>query len=155
MTRRHGVRAADQVTPTEHQEQASLFAWAAAMAPQVPELEMLAAVLNTAGLVGGFGNNRAMVAKLYRIGMRKGYPDVTLDVAAGGAHGLRIELKRLRGSKEAEPDQLAHQARLRSYGYRVEQCRGWIAAANVIAVYLRPILSPRQYVILAASIPRG
>ena len=35
-------------------------------------------------------------AKLKREGLRKGYPDITLDVSRCGYHGLKIELKRIR-----------------------------------------------------------
>lgn len=142
-------------TPHEKDEQAALFQWADVMAFTVPQLVMLHAIPNTGGLGGGFTANRGMVASMIRQGMKKGYPDIGLDVPAGNRHGLRIELKRRVGGNLRDPDQMAWRARLTSYGYACETCCGWQDAARCIALYLRPVLSASQRNTLEASIPVG
>lgn len=138
--------------PTEHQEQAALFEWAETMAAFVPDLHMLAAVLNTAGLQRGNQNSHAMVRKLCKIGLKAGYPDVTLDVASGGYHGLRIEMKRLRGSDLKDEHQLKYAERLRAQGYRAVMSLGWVNAACVVIAYLSPRLTSLQRARLWSSL---
>lgn len=76
-----------------------------------------------------------------RMGGRKGYPDLMLEVAAGGYHGLRIELKApVPYDAPVTVSQKAWIARLRSQGYRVEVCRGAKEAKALIIEYLNSAL---------------
>jgi hypothetical protein len=125
--------------PLEHDEQVALIRWAALHEWHEPRLAMLWAVPN------GGARHKATAAKLQGEGVRAGVPDLMLAVpSARGDHGLFIELKRLRGAGPTDA-QRAMLAKLRRHGYRAEVCRGWVAAANVIADYLdRPDLAPED-----------
>lgn len=131
--------------PLEHDEQCSLVRWAALNEWHEPRLTMLFAIPN------GGPRAKAAGAKLRAEGVRPGAPDLMLAVPGyevlegevnddgvvirAERHGLFIELKRVRGGGLSD-DQRMTLARLRRHGYRAEMCRGWIAAANVIAEYL-------------------
>lgn len=118
----------------EHQEQSLLFQWIDLQMGRIPELENFYAVPNFSGFVGGEKARLAAGARLKREGRRKGVPDVNGDVARGGYHGLRIEMKTDDGVLSA--DQKRWHKRLRAAGYRVEVCRTWEAARDVILGYL-------------------
>jgi hypothetical protein len=113
---------------TEHQEQATLFRWAAFAEARWPELALLHAIPN------GGHRNKVVAAKLKAEGVRAGVPDLCLPVARGRWHGLYIELKAKGG--RASPRQLEWFGALRRQGYRVELCVGWTAARQVIEGYL-------------------
>jgi len=74
-------------------------------------------------------------ARLKAEGVKAGIPDVNCDVARGGWHGLRLELKRTKGGR-VEPEQVERHEALRVQGYRVEVCRGGDAAWDVLCEYL-------------------
>jgi hypothetical protein len=114
----------------EHDEQVALFQWADAAQAQHPELAMLHATPN-----GGY---RPMVTavRLKAEGVRKGYPDISLDVARGRWHGLRIELKRADHSNGPTAEQREWIARLRYYGYSAVVAYGAAEAQQVIMAYL-------------------
>ena len=116
--------------PTEHDEQAALFAWAAENEAAHPELRMLHATPN-----GGY-RPIATAVKMQKEGQKRGYPDVSLDVARGRFHGLRIELKRADHSNGPTPEQEEWIARLRYYGYCACICYGCEEAINCIMGYL-------------------
>ncbi|PLR29100.1 hypothetical protein CYR55_23050, partial [Chimaeribacter californicus] len=73
-------------------------------------------------------------------GLKRGYPDVTLDAARGAYHGLRFELKY--GNNTASSDQLEWQERLRAQGYVAEVVWGWEAAVALVLGYW--LLEPGQ-----------
>jgi hypothetical protein len=50
-------------------------------------------------------------------GLTKGWPDLNLDIPAGGYHGLRIEMKK--PGEKPEPHQIEIHELLRSKGYQV------------------------------------
>ena len=118
--------------PLEYDDQCSIFTFAQVMAAtnQNPDLKMLWASLNGVRLTIG----QAVKAK--KAGMKKGYPDIGLDVARGGYHGLRIELKREKGGR-LEPEQKEWLQDLAEYGYFACVCRGANAAKLVLINYLR------------------
>ena len=118
-----------EMVPTEDEEQIALFEWAARMTGKMPELEWLYHIPN------GGSRGPAEAGRFRAMGVRRGVPDVALDVARGGYHGLRIEMKRARGGKTS-PDQDRWIAHLRAEGYRAEVCHGWTAAARVIEEYM-------------------
>lgn len=114
--------------PLEHHEQCTLVDWARRLEGRYPELEALAAVPN-----GGYRPRRT-AGRLWAEGVSPGYPDLLLDVARKGYHGLRLEMKR-RGELPSV-DQEEWHARLRRNGFRVAVCYSAIEAASVIAGYL-------------------
>lgn len=74
-------------------------------------------------------------AKLRKMGVKKGYPDLVIDIAKGGYHGLRIELKRLKGGTVRQ-DQKTRQQMLRDEGYCAEVCKGFQETTRLIKRYL-------------------
>ena len=62
-------------------------------------------------------------------------PDIFLAASRQGFHGLYIELKRQKSGRVEKP-QKDIIARLREAGYRVEVCKGWWEAREVIENYL-------------------
>jgi hypothetical protein len=76
-------------------------------------------------------------------GQKKGYPDLTLDVARGIYHGLRLELKY--GKNTLAPEQIQWLQLLDDEGYYCVACWGAKEAIDVIAAYER--LEPGQEMI--------
>jgi hypothetical protein len=114
----------------EEDHQAALFAWARlARRATHPELRMLYHPAN-----GGHRPGRT-ASKLAGQGVRPGVADVILDVARGGFHGLRIELKRM-GKHEVSAEQTQWIEDWNREGYHAVVCVGWEAARNVILGYL-------------------
>lgn len=115
--------------PTEDQEQAALFAWAARAACTMPELELLYANPN-----GGF-RHIATAARLKQTGVKAGVPDICLPVARGPYHGLYIELKRAKGGRVSEAQ---HEwiEMLIGQNYCAMVCEGGENAMEVIKAYL-------------------
>ena len=122
--------AAKLPTPTEHDEQVALFAWADANLSKHPELALLHATPN-----GGM-RHIAVAAKLKAEGLRAGYPDISLPVARGRWHSLHIELKRADRSNRPTPEQLLWIERLREYQNCAVVCYGAQDAINTIMSYL-------------------
>ena len=113
---------------TEHQEQAALIAWCRTLSGQHPDLAYVVAVPN-----GGKRPISVAVA-MKAEGVAPGYPDLLIDVARGGYHGWRGELKIVGGT--VAPAQKAWHARLREQGYCVDVCYGWTAMAAALCRYL-------------------
>ena len=118
----------------EHQEQKAVFQWAAAAAVWNPELLWLHAIPN------GGHRNIVTARKMKLEGVRKGVPDIFLDVPKGLYHGLRIEMKAPRLPGESEPrqseEQTDWQIHYLSQGYRYEVCWGAKDAIKAIENYL-------------------
>ena len=118
----------------EHQHQATIFQRAELSLKKYPELDMLFAIPN-----GGF-RTKSEAARLKREGVKAGYPDIGLDVARGGYHGLRIELKKPKCSKsgagKVSKKQKERIEKLIDQGYKALVCWGWEDAWNVIMDYL-------------------
>lgn len=77
---------------------------------------------------------------LISMGFEPGLPDLYLDIARGGYHGLRIEMKRVDYKPKDTPQedrQRECQQRLRDQGYRVVVCGGANAAIQVIKDYVK------------------
>ena len=113
---------------SEHSEQVALFEWAAWVEPKAPAVKWLYAVPN-----GGL-RKKGVAGQLKAEGVKSGYPDTGLDVASGGYHGLRIEMK-IKGGR-LSPAQIEWREWLISQGYKHAVCYDWQAAARVIADYL-------------------
>lgn len=120
----------DTVVPTESQEQQALFRYCSVEMRRYPELEMLVHIPNE--------GNRSVTngARLKREGLRKGYPDILLDVCRDRYNGLRIELKRRKGSKKTK-EQKEWVIRLNRYGFATAFCYGWEEAWEFLHAYLR------------------
>ena len=116
-------------SPTEAQEQAALFEWAARSTGRRPELKWLYHVPN-----GGSRDLRE-AHNLKLQGVKSGVPDICLPVPRPGFHGLYIELKR-RERGRISPEQRDWITELNRYGYRAVVCRGWDEAREEIEHYL-------------------
>ena len=116
--------------PDEWRQQATIFEWAETMLYKYPELWLLNGSLNGVRLSIG----QAVKAK--RCGMKKGYPDIALNVARKGYHGLFVELKKRKGGVVSR-EQQEWLDRLSTQGYFAVVCRGYDAAVKTIEDYLK------------------
>jgi len=116
--------------PLEADEQIALFQWAGMQEARHPELRLLFHAAN------GGRRNKAEAARLKAQGVKAGVPDILLDVARGGYHGLRIELKRDDGKSNPTAEQQRWLDNLAEQGYMAMVCHGWWEAASVIVGYL-------------------
>lgn len=117
------------LSSSEYQEQCALFKWAERMRPTYPDLEMLFATLNGVRLPIG------LAVKAKKQGNMRGVPDVFLDVARGGYHGLRIEMKV--GKNKQTKEQVEWAKNYARNGYKVAVCYSWECATDVIEHYLK------------------
>ena len=113
---------------SEDVEQEAVIAWAHMEERYLPDLKMLYHVPNERKCTVQQG------AKLKRLGVRAGVPDLILDVARGNYHGLRIEMKAMGG--RATPAQKEWLDQLRLQGYAATICYGAEAAIKVLKDYL-------------------
>lgn len=134
VVKRGRVGAGTRPRHPEDAHQATLMEWAGLAAGSMPDLAYLVHVPN--------GGKRGMLeaARLKKQGVKAGYPDLLLDVARGGYHGLRIELKATRAelgrTPQVQPSQRAWIERLAGQGYRAVVCEGWEAARDELLFYL-------------------
>lgn len=123
-------RALDYLeNPTEDQEQATLFQWADAMSGKYPQLRLLYHIPN-----GGL-RNKTVARHLKAQGVKSGVPDICLPVAQHGYHALYIEMKRRKGNKTTENQNLWIKA-LNEQGNLAVVCYGNEQARNIIERYL-------------------
>lgn len=117
--------------PTESVEQQYFFrwAWTEGALRWRDEINLLYHVPNEGK------RSRATGARMRAESLRAGAPDINLDVARGGYHGLRIELKRRRGGR-VSPEQEEWLEALRRQGYAATVARGWEEAAEAVRKYL-------------------
>lgn len=73
--------------------------------------------------------------QLKRQGVKPGVPDLFVPIAAGGKHGLFVEMKAEGGGRTSQA-QREWIRTLREQGYRAEVCHGAGAAIAVIEGYL-------------------
>jgi hypothetical protein len=114
---------------TEDFEQELVLRWATGQTDTWPELVLLYHVAN-----GGKRGKRE-AAKLKRMGVKAGVPDLCLPVARGGFHGLYVEMKRLDGGR-VSTEQTAWLAALHAAGHCVAVAEGHEQAIAVIKDYL-------------------
>lgn len=106
----------------ESELQRECVAWWEANAMRLFNVDprLLYAVPN--GAVFGYGAQRVIRARILLLeGMRPGWPDIGIDVARHGWHGLRIEMKL--PSTMPSPRQREIHALLKAQGYCVIVCR--------------------------------
>ena len=109
------IKASDIPCLTESQEQQTLFGFCSVELSRYPELEMLAHIPNEGKRTKSTGG------RLKKEGLRKGYPDIVLNVSKQDYHGLFLELKRKRGNRQ---------------GNAAAFCYGWEQAWEFIYAYL-------------------
>lgn len=83
----------------------------------------------------GGHRTRVTAARLKAMGVRRGFPDLTLWLPRGGFHGLAIELKA--GRNRATAEQIAWLDHMASTGWMAVCCIGFDAARQTIEDYLR------------------
>lgn len=126
------------MTSEEHNQQATLFAWARAMENEYPELRLLFAVPNAGkrtvrqNAKGQWYSSGGQWMKAE--GLKKGVPDIWFPVARLEYHGLVIEMKSLKGTLSHEQKQWLDM--LNEQRYLTAVCRSWVDAANLIMRYL-------------------
>lgn len=122
------------VGPSENEIQAAFFDWLAVHEKKYPDLSLMFAIPN--------GSHKSPAARglFKRTGLKPGVPDCCLPIALVGSLlkpgyvSLWIEFKSKRGV--ISDVQQAWIAALRANAHRVEICRSWIEAANVVIDYL-------------------
>ena len=112
-------------TPTEHEEQVTLFTW----------FRMRYAGMLMYAIPNGGARSSITGARLRDEGVLAGVPDIFLPCPSGGKHGLYIEMKRQKGGRVSAPQKAVMQA-LRMQGYEVAVCHGWLEARGCIEQYL-------------------
>lgn len=122
-------KSAGKNIPTEEQEQMKLIEWTELMTAKWPELVLLHHIPN------GGSRHSVEAAKLKRMGVKRGVPDIHLPVARGGFHGLYIEMKRTEGGTLSDDQEWWLKA-LAKQGYASWMCDGCDKAIEVITDYL-------------------
>lgn len=112
----------------EASEQIVLFQWVDVMKRARPELERLFHIPNERKCTPAQG------AKLKRMGVKSGVPDLCLPVARKGYHGLWIEMKARKG--RVNDRQREWIEALRQEGYLATVCYGAREAIEVLGKYL-------------------
>lgn len=115
---------------SEHEEQIMFFKLVDTYSRRHPELKNVYAVPN------GGHRNKIVAAKLKAEGVRAGYPDIGVDDARRGYHGLRIEMKRTDGGAGLSQAQQEWFKRLSAEGYLCHQANGYQDAWAVLCWYL-------------------
>ena len=124
-------------TPTEYQEQCTIFEWCELMSAKYPMLKYCHSSLNGVKLTIG----QAHKAKLS--GMKKGVPDIFLPYNNGEYTGLFIELKRVKQGV-VKPEQKDFIAYLNSQGYKAVVCKGSTDAILTLKEYLDQGIKMKQ-----------
>ena len=83
----------------------------------------------------GGSRHIAEAAKFKRMGVKRGYPDLILDVAKGGYYGARIELKKATGGRTSK-EQKERLQMLADEGYYAVVAKGYDEAVEVISKYM-------------------
>lgn len=130
------ARARRRNAQIEYAEQCAYFDQVnAAIAAGRPGADMIYAVPNSNVAGPQLG------VKLVKAGLRRGYPDINVDVPrplrGEICHGLRIEMKKPSGVlSDVQPHQRQWHDRLQNQGFRVCVAFGWREALTVTATYL-------------------
>lgn len=111
------------VVPTEQQDQIKLAVW----------LWKQGIKFNASA--NGGSRNYLEAAKLKRMGVSSGFPDLEIPIPSGPYHGLYIELKRVKGGvvSESQREWLSH---LNKNGYFARVAKGFEEARDLILYYL-------------------
>lgn len=117
-----------QLTGSEDEEQQKVIQWAQLMCNAYPDLRLLYHVPN------GGSRNKAEAAKLKRMGVRAGVPDLVLPAPRGGYAGLYIEMKV--GSNRPSRTQKEWMEMLAARGYKTLVCYGGNEAIDALEKYV-------------------
>ena len=115
---------------TENQHQSALIKWTQVARQKYPELKLLYHVPNERKCTPAEG------ARLKRMGVKRGVPDLCLPVSRHGYSALYIEMKTDTGKTSKEQDWWLEE--LRKAGNFCDVCHGWDSARRVIEWYLSP-----------------
>ena len=127
--------------PAEWQEQAALIAWCRLHEVREPRLALLYHIPS------GELRTKRTAAKLQKMGVRPGVPDLHLPIAVRhytmdvrgeswvGYYGCWIELKRADRGELSLP-QKEYADLLMNAGHYVTCCHGWVEAAQTLCWYL-------------------
>lgn len=111
--------------------QRAIFVWRDTIIPKHPELEWLYHCPN------GEKRDAFTAQRLKQQGVKAGILDLALDVARGGYHGLRIELKRPGGKcAKPRPEQASCIAFLTEQGYCARITNDFTECKSIILGYL-------------------
>lgn len=110
-------------------EQELVMRWATGQIETWPELVLLFHIPN------GGKRGKQEAARLKRMGVKPGVPDLCLPVARGGFHGLYVEMKRNDGGR-VSTEQKAWLAALHAAGHCVAVAEGHEQAIAVLRDYL-------------------
>lgn len=126
-------RPSDPEQPSEHQIQCGVCAWWSRSHNfyGLPEFALYA-------VPNGSRRDAITGARLKAEGVRRGIPDLSLDVARNQFHGLRIELKR--HGNTTTPEQREVLSYLAREGYATAVCYSSQDAQEKIIQYLRRVL---------------
>lgn len=113
---------------SEYTEQCTLLEWCAWASGEIPELDLLYAIPN------GEKREKRTGARLKRMGVKAGVPDLFWPVARRGKHGLYLELK-ADATRKPTPAQIEMGRRLIQQGYTVMVAYGWEQAAAFLLDY--------------------
>ena len=89
------------------------------------------------------GKRNSKTGALFKaMGTKAGYPDLILDIAKGGYHGLRLELKKKGGS--ASEQQLERIAMLNAEGYLAKVVVGFDETKQALIDYMQLFKNDRH-----------
>ena len=125
---RNGRQARALPEAKEDAEQIAVIKWAGYMTGKYPPLSRLLHIPN------GGSRNRIEAAKLKRMGVRPGVPDLLLPYPISDWSGLWLEMKTEKG--RPTPEQRDWIEYLRSVGYLAYICHGAGEAINALEAYL-------------------
>ena len=117
------------MNPTEDTEQLAVIAWCDGYALADPRARLLLHIPN------GGARHIATAARLRRLGVRRGVPDLFLPVAVEPYHGLWIEMKRRKGGR-VSPERRGWIETLQAEGYAVAVALGADEAIFAVLAYL-------------------
>ena len=86
-------------------------------------------------VANGGKRSKRVAAGLKHNGVKRGYPDLVIDIARGGFHGLRIEIKKP-DDGTVSPHQVERLQMLTDEGYRAVVTEGYQETMNEILNYL-------------------
>ena len=132
-----------QITGSEDDEQQKVIRWAQLMCRTYPDLGLLYHVPN------GGSRNRAEAAKLKRMGVRAGVPDLVLPSPRGGYAGLYIEMKV--GANRPSKEQKEWLEMLANRGYKTLVCYGGNEAIDALEKYV----NKKETILMTIGFDRG
>ena len=86
-------------------------------------------------VANGGKRSKRVAAGLKHNGVKRGYPDLVIDIARGGFHGLRIEIKKP-DDGTVSPHQVERLQMLKDEGYRAVVTEGYQETMDEILNYL-------------------